>query len=248
MMPDSPLEFQDVYHTLLDDRAVHNELPMEVTSPDDALLLLMAVVSDILYLRGSLGQVVRQAANASNKPTRRNPFVPLTPHSELDRMETVLSLALNKWHARFHTSAPPELMAFYHYCRMYLACKHLLDLPKIAGYRNERSDSISGNEFEFTERAVHHAWIVLDNAAGRSQQPSGDRLLPVWLPIVVFHAGLVVWAKHSLGRARHGEGYGSARILLAFKVELEGMPWPCCSQMAATLERLMAGSVPQQQR
>lgn len=248
MMPDSPLEFQVVYRALLDDRAVQNELPAEVTSPDDALLLLMAVISDILYLRGSLGQVVHRMASADKKPARRNPFIPLSPHSELDRMETLLSVALDKWHGRFHTSVPPELVAFYHYCRMYLACKYLLDLPKIAGYRQQRSDSTSSTELEITERAAHHAWLVLDSAAGRSRPPSGDSLLQVWLPIVVFHASLVVWAKHSLGRARHGEGFGSAKILLAFKVELEGMPWPCCSQMAATLDRLMAGSTPQQQR
>jgi len=36
-----------------------------------------------------------------------------------------------------------------------------------------------------------------------------------------------------------GNAYGSTKVLLPFKIEIEGMPWPCCKEMAATLDRLM---------
>ena len=239
-MPDSSLEFQLVYRALLDETTTHKALPKEVASPDDALLLLMAVVSDLIYLRGSLGQVVHKAASAKKQSARRNPFIPLSPHHELERIENVLSLALDKWHGRFSACLSPELAAFYHYCRMYIACDQLLNLSHSAGYNNTKSNLSSSNESSVSDKAVRHAWLVLDNAAARSQPLSEAGLCPMWLPINVFHAGLVVWAKQSLGRGRHEEEYGSAQMLLSFKLELDGMPWPCCREMSATLGRLMA--------
>lgn len=247
-MPSSSLAFQDVYRALLDDKTPQNNLSGEVTSHEDALLLLMALLSDLLYLRQSLGQVVRLAASTHTEPPGYNPFTPFTPRNELDHIETLLSLALDNWHARFHVSVTPELMAFYHYTRMYLSFDQLLSLPHIVGYRGLRSGSLSSNELSISDKTVREAWLVLDHVAARAQSPLEGSLCPVWLPVVVFHAGLVVWAKHNLGRVQGGEEYGSARILLVFKMELAAMPWPCCEEMAATLQRLIPTSTTRQTR
>lgn len=236
-MPGSALEFQEVYRDLLD-TTVDGLLPLRPTSQDDALVLLMAVLSDLLYLRRSIGQVVRMATFTNKPAPRENPNFPLSSHTELERMEYVLSHALDRWHLQFHTCAAPEIMAFYHYCRMYHACDRLLDLPSLAGHGEMNSQPPPNVDFLVPSETVRQAWLVLDSASMRSQQQSGDPLCPIWLPIIVFHAGLVVWAEHSFGREKRNGTYGGAKILLPFKIELDRMPWPCCRQMGATLGRL----------
>jgi hypothetical protein len=193
-MPSSSLEFQDVYRTFLDDKTPQIFLAAALASQDDALLLLMAILSDLLYLRCSLGQVVRLATAKIRQTPRHNPFVPLSPHTELDRMESVLSLALDRWYETFHTRVPLEIMAFYHYCSMYLSCGQLLDFPQMAGYRPLKSEPNSKIDISVSGKAVRQAWLVLDNAAARPKPPSTDTLCPVWLPVMIFHAGLLVWA------------------------------------------------------
>ncbi|KIV94442.1 hypothetical protein PV10_02209 [Exophiala mesophila] len=238
-MPCSNLDFQYVYRDLLD-TTVDGLLPLRPTSQDDALVLLMAVVSDLLYLRRSIGQVVQMAASTNKPAPRENPHFPLSAHAELERMEFVLSHALDRWHLQFHTSAAPEIMAFYHYCRMYRSCDRLLDLPALAGHGEMNTPPATKVDLSVSGETIRQAWLVLDGASMRSHQHSRDPLCPIWLPIVVFHAGLVVWAEHGFGREQNSTAYRGAKILLPFKIELERMPWPCCREMVATLSRLAA--------
>ena len=51
---------------------------------------------------------------------------------------------------------------------------------------------------------------------------------------------LVVWAKVSLSTDGDRDKQGSIRALVAFKVELEAMQWPCCARMVTTLETLVS--------
>ena len=235
-MPGSAAQFQDVYRTLLDDRTLHDQVAPSDFSKEDALLLLVALLSDLLYLRRSLGQVVHLAASIGKQPTQYNPFGAFSPHMELNHMSTILSRAMDKWHRWFHASTSPEIMAFYYYIRMHLSFNQILTLPQAAGYRGGDPAPGSGNRPSIPDKTVGEAWRVLDNAAGWSQRASADSLCPAWLPIAVFHAALVVWAHYARVE------YGSARMLLAFKMELDGMTWPCCVEMAATLGRLIAAS------
>ena len=53
----------------------------------------------------------------------------------------------------------------------------------------------------------------------------------------MFYASLVVWSMIILeGDTR---GRGSLKVLAVFKMELEGMKWPCCPVMADILDSLM---------
>lgn len=240
-MPGSKAEFQDVYGALIDQRCncITADALLEVTSDEDALLLLMAIVSDLIYLRTSLGQIVHTDRWPDQRARRGNPFAPLSSHTELERMENILSLALDRWYRQVHECVSAEIMAFYYYCRLYLTCPHVLNLPSLAGYPDARTPPISSYAFSVSEEAVRLAWLVLDSAAMRSQLVSGGCLCPIWLPIVVFHAGLVLWAKHTFSSVQIGEPKGVRKMLLQFKQELDGMPWPCCEEMAKTIGLLM---------
>lgn len=212
----------------------------DMTTQEDAVILLMAIISDAMYLRQALGRLV---ATKGGRPAS-NPFVPLTPNTELDRMQVLLSRGLDRWQMQFQGLMPADVMAFYHYCRLYISCPDLPSLSPLSGYNNPLADrrswnkSKTGKNIKISDHSIQEAWQVLDHAALRSK--SGEQLCALWLPIVVFHASLVIWASISLvGSAGGRDKYGSKRSLLAFKVELEGMPWPCCVGMAAILERLM---------
>ena len=248
-MPSSPDEFQDVYGAILQEpisNTVQYLLSRETTSQEDAVLLLVALLSDSICLRRSLGRVVKMETCRNMDIHKHNPFVPLSPHTELDRMQNLLSTGLDRWHTSFHTFVAPEILALYHYCRLYLSCSELALLPRLAGYQTYASPpshpSLPNptNDIRTSDQSMRQAWLVLDNAASRSR--SSDGLCPVWLPIVVFHGALVIWAGISLGTVGDSDKYGSTRVLLAFKAELEGIAWPCCVEMVATLRRLMSRS------
>jgi len=55
----------------------------------------------------------------------------------------------------------------------------------------------------------------------------GNEVAPVWVPIAVFHASLVVWSMINLDRETRGRS--SIKVMAVFKMELEGMKWPCGS-------------------
>lgn len=247
-MPSSTIDFRVVYRLLLDDRILYKDhIPQQEFSQEDSLLLIMALLSDLLYLRCSLRKVATTPSKTSfpaPSPLTQeasNPFTPFTPQVELDHMETTISLALEKWQRWFQGRTSSEFLALYHYIRMYLSFDQLLQLPKAAGYRRMAPVSLDNN-FSVSDQAVREAWKVLDCAAAVSQSLAADRLYPFWLPVIVFHAGLVIWARQSRANATGPPEYVSTRVLLAFKVELDAMPWPCCTEMSATLARLVSSS------
>ena len=236
-MPSSTYEFQDIYRTFVASKG-DSALPLDLVSPNDAFVLLLAILSDCLCLQQSLGQIAPNAPTAVKKNTR-NPFSLLSPYAELARMRNALSSALDRWHSVFSVAMKPEILALFHYCRLYLSCFQLLDLPRLAGYKLVSPGRSSTRGPSITIESVSQAWLVLDNAAARYQASSSQSLCPAWLPIIVFHAGLVLWARQKYGNDNENHAYGSTKILLLFRMELEQMTWPCCKGMAATLDRLM---------
>ncbi len=241
-MPSSPYQFQDVYRTLMDVNDIQLPLPADLSAVDDALLLLIAMLSDLLIVRRSLSTLVNLLRGAPTPHQRLagNPFVPLTPQAELGRLQNLLRSALDKWSQQFEPFMTPEVMAFSHYCKLHLSCPEILQLPRLSGYET-LSDKMTTVQYDIdvSEDALCMAWLVLDRAAERN---ASESLCPIWLPICVFHAALVVWAHQSFNEAQKCGERRSKRMLLAFKVELEKMPWPCCAEMGTTLERLMASS------
>ncbi len=247
-MPTLSFDFQDVYRILLGRDKPACPLPLGRGggfSSDDGLLLLMALLSDLLYLRQSFERVSHPMTCSDRAEIRYNPFIPFTPHMERDHMEARLSLALETWDGWFSAETSSEVQALYRYSRMYLSFDRLLTLPSLSGYGGRDPAVTLPDGLSITDEAVREAWRVLDSATARTEPTWATRLCPIWLPIVVFHAGLVVWAQHVLytDTSPRYAGNESVRVLQAFKVELDIMPWPCCTEMAATLRRLIEAQV-----
>jgi hypothetical protein len=117
----------------------------------------------------------------------------------------------------------------------------LQSLPILAGYppRVARNTIPKSVLYKWIEQdlkktgsdALKNAWLIIE------ARNSGNEAAPVWVPIAVFHAGLVVWSMIILdGETR---SRGSLKVLAVFKMELEGMKWPCCRVMADVLGSLM---------
>ena len=237
-MPSSPYEFQDIYRTFLESKD-NFSLPSDLVSPNDAFVLLMAILSDCLCLQQSLGQMISYGHGMA-RSNMRNPFSPLSPTTELARMRNALSTALGRWYFVFGAGMKPEISALFHYCKLYLSCFQLLDLPRLVGYKlvSPRSSVVAGPPIN--NESVSQAWLILDHAAARRRAPSSTQYLcPAWLPVVVFHASLVLWVRQKYGQGDEHHGYGSSKILIPFRMELEQMTWPCCKEMVATLDKLM---------
>lgn len=243
-MPSGNYDFQDIYRICVNHHEVNQPLPSDMTSPDDALLLVIAFLSDLLYFRRSFAMLFQTSAKQHlQQSCPGNPFVPLTPRTELNRLHDTLTSALDTWAQRFQSFMTPEVMSFYYYCRLQLACPELLNLPRLAGhslFSRTATDDYHGDPI--SDMAVSIAWSVLDVASRRSKDSRAQYLCPVWLPVCVFHAALVVWAQQTVAQTQGRRKHGSRIMLLAFKLELAEMPWPCCADMTSTLERLMVHS------
>lgn len=239
--PSSTHAFQDVYRNLLQESSAGTQsilLTMDNSSRELAVLLLLAILSDSITIHRSLGSAVNLLRREQNNSYRHNPFVPLSAYTELERMKSQLSIALDRWYDKFKSSMSPAIIALYHYSRLYLSCPAIPTLTQVAQHEASSLNQISVDTLNISARSVSHAWAVLDVAATCPHSEEG--LYPAWMPIVVFHAALVVWANIKFSTGSDSEKHGSVRALLAFKVELEAMPWPSCTNMARILQNLMS--------
>ena len=200
-------------------------LPPEVKGGEDALLLLLTLLTDAIYLQRSLSRW-------SGDPDPINPFVPLSPHTEHQRMLSILSIALDKW-AQSFASINSDVMVLYHYCRLYLVLPEVTGLPGIVGYPETIKTTLP--DVKIPETVTKCAWQILDTAAASSSQRATPS--PLWLPVVVFHAALVIWTDIANCTSVYTP---SKRVLVPFILELQRMGWPCCAKMTSTLETLMA--------
>ena len=233
-MPSSGHEFQSMYRALIEEQ----DLPNDLKTPEDGMLLLIGIISDMISINRALRPIVQQMSSKNGQ----NPYLALSPRTELDRMQNLLSNGLDKWHGQFGAVlvTRPEIAAFYHFCRMYIICPDLPILSKFAGYRSETPNISRIGDVEVTPDATRAAWFVLDSAATRAK--AEDAFCAVWLPVIVFQAGLVIAARLNSSNEQDAL-YNGPRALTAFKIELEHMPWPCCEEMTNTLQRLMSTSL-----
>ncbi|KAB5576325.1 hypothetical protein GE09DRAFT_1185078 [Coniochaeta sp. 2T2.1] len=243
-LPSTTTPFHHVYRDLLQDH-VNGRQPLLFTldgesSRDQALLLLLAILTDSITARRSLDSPSNAVNPAHPVAYKLNPFILYSDQAELARIQAQLSLALDRWDVKFGALVSPDIKALALYCRLYLSCPVLSTLHRAVLDNHAISPNLSGPSFNISvsDESVNYAWAILDTAAGGLPQSS---LCPAWMPICVFHAALVVWANiRSDKGGGAGARHGSIRALLAFKVELEGMQWPCCGNMAAALQDLMS--------
>ena len=248
-MPSSSCDFQRVYRALKEQDCHIDELPAlseAITSDEDAILLLVAILADAITLQLSLGSVVDRARcrSTGTHSTLRNPFLPLSPTSEHERLRRSLSTALDRLQAHLHDTISWATRALFQYCRLYLSFSHLRVYALLhtylnahgAGLRARLQDQNADESRKLRDYCAPVAWQVLDAVASRPDRSASS--CPPWLPVITFHAAWTVWLSTASQEGDKSRA-GSGRVLLAFKIELDSMPWPCCAEMARTLHALM---------
>jgi hypothetical protein len=239
-------ELNSIYSsTVLDSRP-----PSHDCSIDSAFLALVSILADIHTLSTvfhalgadiSLSHKTDQTLRADRGfAVFHNPYMPFSPANENRRVNQQLHKALDLWSESYLSRVSKDIAALFYFCKMYLNLPSLRLLPIIAGYtpgfsKDQATNSyvmrVVDTELSDGSEALKNAWIVLENI-----EISQD-ITPVWFPLILFYASLVVWRMISL---QPGLGsHGSIRVLNLFKRELEKMKWPCCGTMANVLESLL---------
>jgi hypothetical protein len=247
-MPSSNHQFRTIFNSL-----THGyTLPQNVRSREDALLLLTALLEEIIYLQrcylsipfaSSYAPGVVKGLSRNKETTLRNPYAPLCSESEYSRLSDALLNALARWEQHFQQQLGSDILALYYFTRLQLICPEIWELPHLAKYgiaAGVEDDSPNTFQhakcFDVPDKAMDLAWLILDQYDQISK--SAERRLSIWLPIVLFLSALVIWQKLQCQPSSNLK-YGSLKVLSMFRNEIAQLPWPCCIQMAETLDRLM---------
>ena len=218
-------------------------LPSDLSS-DSALLLLTTILAEINTVLTVFHPFEELATvNLIGREPRPylDPHLPFSLNNETTQAKRKLNGALDSWYNAYSQIIDPEILVLFYYCKLQLVFPNLQSLPILAGYppRVARNTIPTSVLYKWIEQdlkktgsdALKNAWLIIE------ARNSGNEAAPVWVPIAVFHAGLVVWSMIILdGETR---SRGSLKVLAVFKMELEGMKWPCCRVMADVLGSLM---------
>lgn len=243
-MPSSSYQFRSIYALIHN----HYPLPEDVRSREDGLLLLTALLSDIIYIQrchpmNNFTSIGHDGLTSSSNVPLQNPYAPLSSISEYSRLTAALHNGLDRWKKHFQQSVGEDILALYYFCKLQLTCPDICELPSLAGYMASL-DSITKSakythdrkKLEIPDEAMDLAWLVLDNCNIQSE-PLGKKLA-IWLPVILFQSALVIWQRLRF-RSPTDIKYGTLKILSMFKNEISQLPWGCCLEMEATLNRLM---------
>lgn len=239
-------ELNSIYSCIVLD----SRLPPSDVSTDSTVLALVSILTDI----HTLSTVFHTLEAENSRPNKmdltlpadrafsvfNNPYLPFSPANENRRVNQKLHKALDLWGERYLGRVSKDIVALFYFSKMYLNLPSLRLLPIMAGYTPGHFKDQAANSYVMRvvdselcdgSEALKNAWIILENIE------TSEDVTPVWFPVILFYASLVVWRMISL---QPGPGtYGSIRVLHLFKSELEKMKWPCCGTMVKVLESLL---------
>lgn len=217
---------------------------------DGALLGLVALLADIHTLAIVFHPLGTMSFVTGKEPLPKgltdslsfsSPYLPFSPPNENRLVRRRLENALDLWAESYLSPSTRDTAVLFYFAKMYLILPDMQILPALAGYpprvlsdgspSQEQQNKLDG-ELQAHPEVQKYAWFILEHVE------QSAALAPMWLPIAIFFAGLVVWRTVFL-QMKSG-GHGSRKVVLLFKDELLRMRWPCCKPMATTLESLLS--------
>ena len=220
-----------------------NQRSLSSVQSADPLTTLLSTFADAytaITVFGSLGQ-----HNHSQEPRHLglpdyHSYLLMTPEVELKELIDRLSKRLRLWGKQYIDVIPKDSLLLYYFCQLYLTFPCIPSLMLLSGYGSQvrrgnsamaEEDKVKANVEEYKD-ALPIAWRLLELSKNID-----DNYLPVWAPLAVFSAGLVVWAESTF-RIELGKGGGHVRLLDLFHQELTRMNMPCAQEMAKTVARM----------
>ena len=213
--------------------------------PNEALHHLLAVLGQIHTLSMVITPLFAAPAQyaEAETPNKTPPSVPFSPSSELTRMRIAIDKYLEIWRETYLGHVESDLGALYYFCKLYRSLPQLQDLVDFSGYAPrvraqsawDQPRKIDGVIAELTKNkaSVQYAWKVLDNVSGMSRPSPWS----IWVPMVLFYSGLVVWASIAI-EAGAQSSTTSFRVLELFQTQLTSLHLPCCREMCSVIDRL----------
>ncbi|KAH7016416.1 uncharacterized protein B0I36DRAFT_45966 [Microdochium trichocladiopsis] len=222
-LPQKGYPFQMINDALLHGQALPNDLGHR----EDALALSIALLSNIIRTHktcfGPLSVLIR--------PDPWNPYRPLTWRSELASAVAVFNTALARWESHFLQHADHDVLALHYFTKLYLMVPSIAELPSLARSGSIRPIQLA-EQMTIPDEALEIAWDVFEHV--ESAITVKNHRMSIWLPEITFLSALTVWHSHSNKGHRR---YGGIRSLVMYQKLLLQLPWPCCTEMAAVLDK-----------
>lgn len=203
-----------------------------------------------------------------------NPFLPFSAEVECKRIKHQFNKALDKLRAtaRDTSNSDPQPdgehrggfnkthLPLLHFCRMVLeagsdlwllaALSGYVPLPKDSSEENITVAPITANSNTvplFDSATVSAAWQVLEAIKANDTYTGSDAvgsITPVWYPLIVFYAALVVWSAIIHDSSTSDPSFiapARKRLLGTFCQDLESMKpqWGCTKRMTKVIKGLM---------
>ena len=241
----SNLTFKDIVTSVSSQREVEWTFESQEVSFLKLLVILNELVIHALVLHRLHG----------NSPSSIGAITSLTVSEEIRRSHDRLQHALSSWHAGHFPRVDAQLQALYQFCELYLLMPGLHLLPaetrsKFPIGLQDGSNLDSANQPHLKSslhhysasdglenkpaKTVHRAWLLYESVSCiPPKTPAHDSL---YLPVIAFLAGLCIW--ENIVRQGSSRAQGSTKVLRLFSLELRKMSWPCCCEMADSLDSL----------
>ncbi|EMC98767.1 hypothetical protein BAUCODRAFT_120068 [Baudoinia panamericana UAMH 10762] len=220
-MPSSNHSFSTVYSSLLHGHV----LPGDLSTTEDGLLLIIALLSDVYYVQKCHPRLLDQFGTSSVI----NPYRPLCSNSELAHMTALFDGALSRWKQRFFAGASHDVLALYYFTLLQLRWPDVPELPTLLNRHTAKPTSEA-----IPSECLSIAWAIHANV--ESASANDTQRLSIWLPCILYLSALVVWRSHS--QDRKDMSFGGLSSLRMYEFTLSQLPWPCCPDMVRVLETL----------
>ncbi|KAK0786851.1 hypothetical protein LTR75_013069 [Friedmanniomyces endolithicus] len=241
-MPNASYEFRTAYAALF---STNGSNSAGLSENADALILILALLSELLFLQHSY-----RIASSPAAPSRSNEIktfhsypvalMPASASREYSDRERSIQRALRQWRYLFAATASDETTALSTYTELRISYPHIDELPHTCGYAQPCHTVFSAGMLaaKVSERSVRLAWLILDYVDVQKREHQCTEA--VLLPSILFHSALVVWKSQT--DVESGPP-GSLKTLELFAKELDALPWPCCGAMARCLRNLIVHTV-----
>lgn len=210
---------------------------------EDPLVAILSVLADTHLVTIVFDPLTTQppfAQESLPRPAAWMMNAPFNAGHEIVKLRRKLLADLSEWKKDHFNSAPMALLLLYHLCHLHSLVPTFQSLFTLSGYAKS-SFSVSGMQREerraskaFPEycSAVSTAWQALETSESMALEE-----LPIWAPLSVFSAGLVIWAHKQFTDDEYVDSR-SGRSLNPFQKELARMKFSGARDMSNILANL----------
>jgi hypothetical protein len=210
---------------------------------EDSFISILSLLADVHLVTHVFGPLDIQASSiydsASQFPECQTQ-VPFTPGHEIQELRQKMSSSLVEWKNSHIESTTNDVLLLYYFCRLYSLVPSLQSLFALSGYAKpstsipdgEREKARASAALSSYRNAMSTVWQIL--GISELMEP---KELPIWAPLSVFSAGLVIWACKEFARPDDVDSW-SARSLNPFQEELARMNFSGAKEMSVILAKL----------